>query len=318
MKTTERFTKRAAHSVWLTKGREGFTLIELLVVIAIIAILASMLLPALSRAKQEAQGTQCINNGNQLSKAWNMYATDNNDACVNNYGVSQTDYDVSNKKLNTWCVDVMDWSNNQQNTNLALLEQGLLGSYMLHSVGCYKCPADVFLSTPQVQAGFPERVRSYSMNFMLGLFSDCGNCGGDGSPGSGADYTYQAKNQFNTSWPQYLKLSQIRQPSYIFVFLDEHPNTINDGYYDTGTQYTAQDPTGWGDYPASYHNGAGGFSFTDGHSEVHKWLVRGTRVPVVPNGAWPPAGWNSLDNPNNYTDRIWICEHASTGTGPIQ
>src|SRR5580700_7605437 len=80
----------------------GFTLIELLVVIAIIAILAAMLLPALAHAKMQAQGVQCMNNGNQMVKAWTMYASDNGDKCVNNYGVPQSEYDAQRKVYNTW------------------------------------------------------------------------------------------------------------------------------------------------------------------------------------------------------------------------
>jgi prepilin-type N-terminal cleavage/methylation domain-containing protein len=295
--------------------KNGFTLIELLVVIAIIAILAAMLLPALARAKSQAQGIQCMSNGNQLVKAWIMYASDNNDACANNYSVTQTDYDVQQQTFNTWCVNNMDWTTDQQNTNIVLLQKGLLGPYMLRSAATYKCPADIFLSTLQINAGMQARVRSYSMNSFLGLFSDCGSCGG-GGPASGTDFTYQGKNQYNIFWPQYLKEGGIPQPSQIFVFLDEHPNSINDGYFNVGTQYTPADPTGWTDTPASYHNGACGFSFSDGHSEIHKWLVQGTDAPVQPGWAdWPGP---SLGTPANYTDRIWICAHASTGSGPVQ
>src|SRR5665213_198190 len=107
----------------------GFTLIELLVVIAIIAILAAMLLPALAKAKVSAQGIQCMNNGNQLTKAWIMYAGDNNDRCPNNYGTQQTDQEVRNATYNTWCVDNMDWSLNEQNTNTMWLRLGQLGQY---------------------------------------------------------------------------------------------------------------------------------------------------------------------------------------------
>jgi prepilin-type N-terminal cleavage/methylation domain-containing protein len=291
--------------------RNGFTLIELLVVIAIIAILAAMLLPALAKAKVQAQGIQCMNNGNQMAKAWLMYAGDNTDRCVNNYGQAPTDAEEQNGTFNTWAVDVMDWSPNPQNTNTLLLKLGLLGAYMGNSTASYHCPADRYLALGQQRAGFIARVRSYSMNGFLGLSSECATCS-DGGVNSGTDLSFSGYNNINSSWPQYLRVAGITQPANIYVFLDEHPNSINDGYFQPGTQCTPATLTPWtaniSDTPASYHNGACGFSFSDGHSEIHKWQNPGTDMPVVPGDATKPEP--SVGTPPNYVDRLWLCSHA--------
>ena len=115
----------------------AFTLIELLVVIAIIAILAAMLLPALSKAKQKAQGIMCLNNGKQLTLAWLTYAHDNNDRLVYNKRASDTD-------TNNWVGNVMSWGADPQNTNVNLIMNAMLGPYTARSLGIYKCPADIF------------------------------------------------------------------------------------------------------------------------------------------------------------------------------
>jgi hypothetical protein len=149
------------------------------------------------------------------------------------------------------------------------------------------------------------------MNDFLGLFSDAPNAG-DGGPGSGTDYTYQAKNQFNNNWPQYLKLAGIPQPANIYVFLDEHPDSINDGYFDTGTQGSPADPTAWdgSDTPASYHNSAGGFSFSDAHSEIHKWINPFTVTKIIPVNGDNPTPLGPGGQHGSFVDRSWLLNHA--------
>jgi prepilin-type N-terminal cleavage/methylation domain-containing protein/prepilin-type processing-associated H-X9-DG protein len=252
--------------------RCAFTLIELLVVIAIIAILAAMLLPALSKAKFRAQGILCMNNTKQLMVAWHMYNGDNNDRIVGSYHGGDAQGGAianSNPRAAPWVVGWLDWSTSPDNTNLLFLtddKYAKLAKYVGKNKNIFKCPADIYTSTAQRGRGWTERVRSISGNIGIG----------EGNAETGP---------WDAIYKHIRKVSEFVYPgpAETWVFLDEHPCSINDaGFFNPG-------PASWIDQPASYHNGAAGVSFADGHSEIHKWVgslstARAKRVDTTFNG----------------------------------
>ena len=253
------------------RKESGFTLIELLVVIAIIGILASLLLPALTKSKAKAQGIACANNIRQLAAALSLYADDNADLLVNNHGVDET-----RARRQNWANNVQDWSTSEENTNLTYLTGAKLSPFLSRATGVFKCPSDTSM------AACGPRIRSMSMNSLVG------------DPGV-------LTNKFNPNLVQFFKTAELLSPALLYVFLDEHPDTLNDGFF-----MNRWDEYKWGNLPASYHNGAANFSFADGHVEAHRWVVPETVRPARQGGA---GGAFAAVPP---TDFQWLKEHSSS------
>jgi prepilin-type N-terminal cleavage/methylation domain-containing protein/prepilin-type processing-associated H-X9-DG protein len=284
-------TRSATHKLIRPKPGHGFTLVELLVVIAIIAVLSAILLPALAKSKSRAQGAFCLHNTKQLTLAWVLYADDHDGQLAYNLGASpglaSGPLIPSTPMSLNWADNVLDWELTSDNTNLAKLVSSGLGPYVQRSGSSYRCPSDHVLSSRQREAGWANRVRSYSMNAMVG---DAGS------------FSQTGFNKNNPEYIQFFKFANIPRPAEIFVFLDEHPDSIDDGYFLNHAE-TAQ----WHDLPASYHDGAASFSFSDGHAESHRWHRSSTRPPAEPGAAKLPVQLQAGD----LTDFYWVISSMS-------
>ena len=266
--------------------KPAFTLIELLVVIAIIAILAAMLLPALSKAKQKALQISCLNNFKQLTLGWIMYSGDNQEKLISNnrYSVNGHVYDTTLPATSDyWCPGDVQFPGPAVNSDF--IKVGTLYPF-IKSVAAYHCPAD---KTQQMFAGtMRDRVRSYSLSAFM----------------NGQDADVQALAGNNSAFRDNHKSTDIIKTTDAIVFCEEGP-TMDDGQF--GFRPNLPGDTGFTDWswvnaPAFYHGTTTAFSFADGHGEMRRWVDSQTRTITTTGQA---------DTSTDHADITWLKQHIS-------
>lgn len=262
----------------MNRARSGFTLIELLVVIAIIAILAGLLLPTMSRAKNKTQRLACLNNLKQLQIGWQSYTVDFDDSVPPNFPGGRSYSWVWGTVV---YESVSGWFPEDTTNSAALVDKKVsaIGPYVM-APAVFKCPSDrsyIVLSGVKHQ-----RVRSYAMNHFVGHYTMV---------------------QYNRVERDFMRTSEMTDPtpSTLFIFSEPHDDFMNDGYY---MPSSPRNPSQWGELTTARHDRSALFSFADGHVEGHKWQNKATFQPVIRMPQVSPTAPGSKDIQ-------WLNDHST-------
>ncbi len=241
----------------------------------------------MAQAMVRSQQIACLNHLKQLNLATVLYSTDNDDRLPYNLGATEIKSMLLAGGKYNWADSVLNWELDSDNTNVVLNTGASLGSYLGQVATVFRCPSDHALSAVQRSAGWDGRSRSISMNAMVG------NAGAfmDGDD-----------NRNNPDYHQFWKVSEFASASQTFIFIEEHPDSINDGYF----LNRAANPE-WNDLPASWHHGTANLAYGDGHSENHRWVDPLTTRPSRPDGANLPILLGERDR----TDFYWLLKRTS-------
>jgi len=233
-----------------------------------------------------------MNNLRQMAVAWMLYAEDNHDRLVNNFDTPSMQSELQNKTYRSWVNTLADWSPNAYVTNLDGIRLAPFFSYTC-SLIIFKCPAENYLSPIQQSLGWTARPRSYSMNCFFGA----------STPTWIREY-----NNVYSNYRQFLKTSAMPNPANLYVMLEEHPDSINDGYFNDDASSSI---ASWSDLPGSNHAGAAGIAFGDGHAEIHHWKSR--VCTVLPVRHLPLSQHLFASDPSGAAnqDAQWLASHSS-------
>ena len=256
----------------------AFTLTELCVVLACVVVLALLVLPALGAGKTQSASTGCLYNLRHLQTGCAMYSADNNDYLMPNSPVGSYPAGWVSPAAENWGsapanIDPTYYTNSKS----------LMWPYLNNNLRAFRCPGDM------VPSANGTRIRSYSMNSAV-----LGGLQGNLTPLIG----------YNVGWRVYIKGGDVTSPSpaNLFVFADESMVTLNDGFLQMGLNSPI-----FPDVPACYLEGGCGFSFADGHSEIHRWQTSALLIPVRPGSTI-----SSIPGGGQNADWIWFTQHASS------